>query len=210
MGENENGEGNGTVYADAWVVVVAYVAVAVAGGLAIWLAHRHDVTIAIGDGFEPFAVIYIVAQAIERFIQPFAGVSPSAKKKDDKKAELADTKVEQRAALATNEVEKAKEAAKEVAVKGKELAKIEADRVTAFWALATFLALIACGFLSLGLIQSVATVTDSGGEIPNWFKNADVIITGLAIGAGTKPLHDLIEVIQSKKQKAAGDTPSAA
>lgn len=53
--------------------------------------------------------------------------------------------------------------------------------------------------LGLGLIQSVALV--NGGHPSDFFRAVDVVITGIAIGAGTKPLHDLIEVVQETKKE---------
>jgi hypothetical protein len=33
----------------------------------------------------------------------------------------------------------------------------------------------------------------------------DVFVTGLVIGSGTKPLHDLITLVQEKKEEKSGD-----
>jgi hypothetical protein len=180
--------GGGTVFsAEKSYVIGAYVAVGVSILVAILLSEKNDVAIEVGEGFAPFAVIYIVAQAIERFIQPFTGFTVKAAEKSEAKAALAEGGTE----------------AGKAAAEKKRLEVIEADRAVAFWAVATCLALVICGALELGLIQSVASVSgDAGGAVPKWFNDIDVVLTGIAVGSGTKPLHDLIAFIQNAKQKA--------
>lgn len=50
--------------------------------------------------------------------------------------------------------------------------------------LASALAMVACGFFGLGLLHAFG---DTGAP-----RYVDVVVTGLGIGAATKPLHDLI------------------
>ena len=60
----------------------------------------------------------------------------------------------------------------------------------------SFLAMLASGSLGLLLLRSVGLT-----GAPVW---ADIFVTGLAIGSGTKPLHDLISNLQqSSSQKEA-------
>ena len=54
--------------------------------------------------------------------------------------------------------------------------------------LASALAMIACGFFGLGVMHAFG---DNGAP-----RYVDVIVTGLGIGAATKPLHDLIRGIE--------------
>jgi hypothetical protein len=164
---------------DQGYVLRAYVFVAGAIIAAVILTILiHAPAIVVAEGFAPFAVIYIVAQAIERLLQP---LSEFVGKADDVKE-----------AKKNEETERLK--------------LLETERAVYFWALATCIALFVCGVLGLGLIQSVAEV--GGGTVPGWFEALDVVITGLAVGAGTKPLHDLITVIQNTKKNTEGDTPA--
>lgn len=165
-----------------------YAAVVISGAIAVWLASKNDLTMEIGEGFAPFAVIYVVAQALERGLQPFTFLLGKAKEKSDVKQKLTVAKREE----AHDRVEKHE----------KKLGVIQADRTILFWAIATCPALLICGGLDLGLIQSIAHVTNASNEVPDWFDRADVVITGVAIGSGTKPLHDVLAFVQNAKQKA--------
>jgi hypothetical protein len=199
--------GEPTASADTMYVVGAYLVVVLGVIGAILLAEKEAITIKVTEGFAPFAVIYIVAQAIERLLQPISGFAFKAEEKEVTKTKLAQTKQQLAMARSANESGVAKDKAAEAAAHQKKLKAIQADRAVAFWAVATFLALLASGALELGLIQSVANVTGkSGGSVPDWFKNLDIVITGIAIGSGTKPLHDLIGVIQNAKQKSESST----
>lgn len=161
-------------------VVISYVAVIVGAVIALIARPHVDVPeIKIDEGFTALAVIYIAAQSIERFMQPLTEMFFGAKKKAEAK-------------------EKVRKGVNPAANK-EEVLQIEADRAVAFWAVATLLALGVCLILGLGLIESIASI--GGGKVPSLFKGADLVITAIAIGAGTKPLHDLIGVIQNSKQK---------
>jgi hypothetical protein len=172
----------GTETAPQWGYLIwGYGLVALAIAAAIVLAELTDVKIEVGEGFAPFAAIYIVAQAIERFIQPFTTFTVGA---DDKRKNKTDL-------LAAESVDDKKEGQKE-------LEAIHSNRSMAYWAAATVLALLVCGALGLGLIHSVAHLT--GGK--EWTEDLDIVITGIAVGSGTKPLHDLISFIKNTKENS--------
>ncbi len=63
------------------------------------------------------------------------------------------------------------------------------------------LAMIISGYLKAGVLP---TVGERG--IPTW---VDIVVTGLVIGAGTKPIHDLISNI-SASNEGKGKPPSVA
>jgi hypothetical protein len=62
-----------------------------------------------------------------------------------------------------------------------------ANRTVLIWGLATAVATVASAISGFYLLHSIAGVTWDG--IPVW---ADALITGLIVGSGTKPVHDLI------------------
>ena len=199
----ETGEsGGGSSPIDLWWLV-AYVAVAIAGVVAWCWAGEDEVTIVAAEGFASFAVIYVVAQAIERLLQPISEVFGKATQKKKAKEELARARV----ALASESQDSEAQRMRVVEAKSL-LGEIEAHRALLFWMLATVASLLVCGYLELGLIQSVAKVTGTDGEIPDHFHQLDVVITGIAVGAGTKPLHDTISFIQAAKQKAEDPKPA--
>lgn len=69
-------------------------------------------------------------------------------------------------------------------------AKLRADRTVFFWAIATIFGLGISGGFGFLLLQTV-----SSNHVNRLL---DLLVTGLTIGAGTKPMHDLITGIQSK------------
>jgi hypothetical protein len=182
-------------------VLLAYGLVVVAAVVAVKWAEKSDVAIKAAAGFASFAALYIVAQAVERLIQPLTYLVGKADQKKEAEKDLTDAKK----AVLEGSSGSATTAATTTVKKEAELEAIQAHRAILFWAIATAISLIVCGRLGLGLLQSVAEVTGSdGGGAPTWFRNWDVVITGIAVGAGTKPLHDLISFIQSKKEEAGG------
>jgi predicted ribosome-associated RNA-binding protein Tma20 len=191
---------------DIAYIVGSYIAVVLAAIVAILLASKNDVTIGVSEGFAPFAVIYLVAQAIERGLQPLSYLVGKAQEKSKVKDQLRKAKGARSLALLQNETETVASAATSILTKQKKLDVLLADRAILFWAIATVVSLLVCGFLELGLIQSIAKVTGDSGEVPDGFRYADVVITGIAIGAGTKPLHDFIALAQNAKQKADSGT----
>lgn len=71
------------------------------------------------------------------------------------------------------------------------MAQVRADKTVVFWALASICGLAISGSFGFLLLQAI-----SKSQHVN--QCLDLIVTGLVIGAGTKPLHDLITGIQSK------------
>ena len=159
----------------------SYVLVILAGIVAWWIYTKSDPAplIVNADTFSVFAPFYIAAQAIERFLEPAASrwnptTGQKGKLKDAKEA---------------NAGVKAAELA---------LAKAKASRAIPLWAAASILGLLVCSSLGLGLIAAVSS------EVPKseFVRTVDVLLTGLAVGAGTKPLHDLISGLEKAKEKA--------
>jgi hypothetical protein len=69
------------------------------------------------------------------------------------------------------------------------------ERAIIFWAIASICGLGISGGFGFFLLQSVASSHVN--------TVLDLAVTGLAIGAGTKPVHDLITSIQSKAASGA-------
>jgi hypothetical protein len=64
------------------------------------------------------------------------------------------------------------------------------------WGVATGLGFLLCAVLNITLLQAVRA--NGSGQPPFW---ADLLVTGLVVGAGTKPLHDLVANIERKNGK---------
>jgi hypothetical protein len=98
-----------------------------------------------------------------------------------------------------------------------ELDQRRADKGVAYWALATALGLLASATLGLYLLHVVGLRGDqltadgvwSGGILSaaGVRHMLDLLVTGLAIGAGTKPLHDLITNLQAAKYSKKDQRP---
>lgn len=187
------------------------------------------------EGLTIFAVFFVAALGIERLLEPIsrAIVAPikSEKRIAAEQAEakwiedLADaTTTQGRWVSAVQEVidhvpakespetTAANDAAKKVTAaattaqtSANETATAVAKHETAslggallLWTLATIVSMLAAAKLNLYFLHTIGI---SSG--PLWI---EILATGLIIGAGTKPLHDLIELI-SKKKDAADAVP---
>jgi hypothetical protein len=90
-----------------------------------------------------------------------------------------------------------------------ELNQRRADKAIAYWALASILGMLLSATLGLYLLHIVGLSSDglrtdgtwSGGILtPTGIRHMlDLLVTGLAVGGGTKPLHDLISNLQTAK-----------
>ena len=113
------------------------------------------------------------------------------------------------------------EAAQEAAAAAqKEHHQSQANRAVLMWATAAALAMLACASLGIFLLRSIETPSAVQGSTasasvrssstvpsaPSPAKNPnrllDLLVTGLVVGAGTKPLHDLISQIQTTSGKS--------
>lgn len=141
------------------------------------------------EGLTIFAVFFVAAAGVERFLEPFAGVISAITAKNEGDAtEKAVTAVATDAGDAPTKV-KALATAKAVSSTTSDVVKV------VFWAIATCVGIFAADKLDLLLLRQVGIAAAP----PNW----DILATGLIIGAGTKPMHDLIGLIEKKKETAA-------
>jgi hypothetical protein len=162
------------------VVFVGYVV-----SVVIWRAVRAE-PLRVGSDFSVFALLYIAAQATERVIEPLASFLLTT---DDMKGEM-------ETALA-GAMNAPGDAAKwGAAAEAKErLDQRQRARAYVLWAAATVVGMLASA--SIGVYLIAAVTLDQTPSVP-----VDILVTGLVIGGGTKPLHDLIARIESAKEKA--------
>ncbi len=192
--------------------------VIVAGGFAGTLIHDHwarAVSFVPPQGIGIFALFYIIAQVIERVQEPFVPYLGLAKdpgeERREKQEKLAKDKQEVEPAKLMNQLQA--KAALEMAVvaefncsermpgqptleedlanKERCVDQIRANLTVLIFGTSALLAMITSGYMKAGLLR---TVGESG--IPAW---VDIAVTGLIVGAGTKPLHDLISNISATK-----------
>jgi hypothetical protein len=133
-----------------------------------------------------FAPLYIFAQAIERLIEPFSSFLGAAK------ANGSEGLVSKNKAL-TNLYEAVKAGnAANIAGWQAALDKVRKNTAVIAWALASFLGMLASGAFGVFLVRAI------GFDIP---AEVDILVSGVAIGSGTKPLHDLISNLQKSKEQ---------
>ena len=170
-------------YGQLWYAVLAF-GIATAAFLAAWALHGNTSSTYRVDGqWSAFTGLFILALAIERALEPFSRkLGPdTTKRKDAKDRVLASTWADD---------------TKEIAVEC-QLAVEMCRRLTAVvtWGVATGLAFLLCAQLNITLMQAVRA--NGSGAPPFW---SDLLVTGLVVGAGTKPLHDLVSNIERGRQ----------
>lgn len=161
-------------------------------------------------GFTAFAPLYVLAQAIERFMEPFtkylgstSDQSGAKKNQTEAKKDLANQIVGMMdgappaGAPAGTPAATPASAADKLAV----VTRIRRNRTVIAWGIASAVAMVLCGIFGLQLLKTMGMDAHWGG--------LDVVITGLAVGSGTKPLHDLISNIQKAKDEKS-NPPQAA
>jgi hypothetical protein len=193
----------------AWATV-AVALTAAGGGAVIFLITDPDLHLDV-DGIAVFAPVFFAAQAIERLLEPLATFyDPTAPQKEEVKL-AREKKVRVEAALKSatatdptvmlnpdHELVKAMSSATDNELeKIRVLRKKRANRKLLWFMLATVLGCILAGFLGLGILQAMATA-----RLESYLGAIDVGLTGIVIGAGTKPIHDLIERVQKSKENA--------
>ena len=150
------------------------------------------------EGLTILAVFFVGALAIERLLEPIAGVLlPKAEKEAKAKntASAASQKVDAATIAgpgADKIIEEAGDALQTAAAAAKaELSDWVWARTILYWALASSIGIYVSAAMKLYLLRTVGI-----GDASRW---QEVLATGLIIGAGTKPLHDLTKLIVAQK-----------
>jgi hypothetical protein len=147
------------------------------------------------EGVSVFAVVIVVAAAIERLLEPLVSYW-GLTKKDEASGEVktARRNIGQASAPGAEDVTALTNAKASLDEAKKKLDQATTNRAIVVWTIATVLALLASGIVGLYMLRLVG--------VPEPPRGLDILITGLAIGAGTKPLHDLLTSIEKKKETA--------
>lgn len=168
-------------------------AVMVVVGLVTWL-----ITATLGTATAPppvavnglgiFAVFFVAALAVERLIEPITLL-------DRKKPELEKTAKETHKAAVTAandpQASDAQGTLEDAAADASAAAEVWATyRAIALWGLASLVGALAAALLNLHLLKT------AGIQTPSLY--LEILATGLIIGAGTKPLHELNKLVAAK------------
>jgi len=148
------------------------------------------------DGVTIFALVYIVAQAIERALEPLSHFFGVTNKSENAPSGATQTVITKSQAVKARDKAMQLDDREEAAAKAawwQEIADQIRRNTATLWAVASMIGMIFSGWLGLLLLHAV-----KAPNAPRWL---DIIITGVIIGGGTKPLHDLISNIQAAKEK---------
>lgn len=189
-------------------------------GLVCWAANRWiphaPVQISSAkpvDGLTIFAVFFVAALAIERLLEPLSNAllpkAPLAKDAHDalkqagsKASDYLDRAAEETSSTASSpeagSISAANTAIDAAASAVERLNVRQLQRATAFWAIATCLGILVAAAMNLYFMNTVGITAGQRWE--------EILATGLIIGAGTKPLHELVKLISSKSAAAEGDS----
>ena len=216
-----------------WWILLAFVILAAGTALSylIWRLVK-PTDFMPSSSYATYAGLFVMALAIERILEPFSGLFMPGTKEKKAKSNVAATHAKHvQAVAATNpsEATTAIQAQAKAAAAQKDFHRSQGIRAVLMWATAAVLAMLACAALGIFLLRSVETPSAAQGNpapttasspsaarpIPGPAKNPnrllDLLVTGLVVGAGTKPLHDLISQIQtsSGSSKARSSTWAA-
>jgi hypothetical protein len=187
------------VTADVEAVLIGYAIVVIGALVAIWLwSWRDPKDFTPGEGISVFAPLYILAQAIERLIEPFATYLGKASPEETPPGTpttgggVTGRKSKPDAQWLLNQAVAAGNAPA-AAIWSRVVDKIRRNTAVITWTLASALAMVFCGLFGLYLLRLVGFT-----DVP---RQVDIIISGLAVGSGTKPLHDLISNVQKAKEQ---------
>lgn len=175
--ENANQEG-----ADHRWVIVAFAAVFIG-----WFLARDSTTpaVTLAPEIGLFGLLYVLAQAIERVLEPIVSLDPFKTVFERRR---------NRAAAASRAAPEDESKKQDAVAAQADIKRWKANRAVVIWALATVIGMWVSSRIGVYLLDIVIETAD-GQAGPD--RTLDVAVTGLAIGGGTKPLHDLITRIQA-------------
>jgi hypothetical protein len=191
--------------------------VVLAAVLSVALLYDEETTLSIKpEGIAIFAPLYVAAQAIERLLEPLASLilTPNAEKNEVKEAREVKLRVtavaramaiaqpgavNERGLLTGGSVPDERAAAVNEQTALGRLRHKKSVRKLVFWALASIVSVVVTAAFGLGIFAAMAESTESWTDFQH---QLDVALTGLVIGAGTKPLHDLITRLEKAKDNA--------
>ena len=164
---------------NAWLIIGAYALVGLSCLLgymmaAHWIKPTPLRLVSI-EGLTLFAIFYIFAAAVERLVEPLKNLIFDGRKKK---------------AINKRDHGKAAGNIQQAANGQAEINQTRADSGIVTWAFATSFSILGTSATGLFFLHAIGIE-----GVSLWL---DILITGLAIGAGTKPLHDLIGYIENK------------
>lgn len=186
-----------------WIAGYGSIVVGFIGGLALYDLLK-PTEFKPAAGFDAFAVFYIVAQSLERFFEPvsnFVKGSVGAGQQSTKPEAEAKRDAALTLAYSAPAAPESAAAAQEASTAQATLEQIRANAAILIWGLQSGLSMLLGGAVGLFLLRGVGAQ-----GVPVW---ADLFVTGIAVGGGSKALHELIKSVQLTKEEKQ-DPPEVA
>ncbi|MGI5145389.1 hypothetical protein ACQEVC_03140 [Plantactinospora sp. CA-294935] len=181
----DGGSRPGTAPASLGAVFTAFVLIGAAGfgSWTIWSRGGSAETMQPPDTVAVFGVLIVFAAAVERILEPFSRWLPG------RRVEAAAQRAEADLANLSREATPAEQTA--VAALREQADRGRGNRTVVAWGIAVAVATLASTAGGFYLLHAIAGPEWKG--LPVW---VDGIVTGIMVGSGTKPMHDLISRIQ--------------
>jgi hypothetical protein len=145
----------------------------------------------IGNQMSTFGALFVFAAAVERVLEPVSHWLPGRRTKAD---------FEQTVAAMANRDPRVSLA--HVAAAKARMDRARSNRTVLVWGLATGFATVLSAWGGFYLLHMLSA-NPNWDLVPGW---VDALVTGLVVGSGTKPLHDVINRVQQTKEKAEDPT----
>jgi hypothetical protein len=167
--------------AHPWAVMLGLGAAA-AGGLGAWNINQmmSPAVFEVGSDLSTFLAMFVFATAVERILEPITRWMPGRVEQERYEKAIAD--MDNGVPGATNAAATYKAA----------MDRARGARGVIMWGLATGLSTVLAAGAGFYLLRQIAA-TPTWNGVPVW---VDALVTGLVVGSGTKPLHDLITRMQ--------------
>ena len=171
--------------AHTWAIIVAFGLVAL--GLLVARAIPEKETFRLGSTAATYGGLLVFAGAIERLLEPFSHWLPGLSARNDYDHAVAGM-------MNSDAVTLSKVAAAKAAME-----RAISDRAVLVWGIATAVSTAVASASGFYLLRAIAS-DNWMPTVPYWI---DAVITGLVVGSGTKPLHDLITKAQTSKTSSS-------
>lgn len=169
-----------------------------------------DIIINPMEGISIFAIFYFIAQFSERVTEPFSNIifenSPIKIEKNKRKITAFEMKINE--ALKINPDADVQEWEEKIEKLSKENSDESNKRIVMLWFVASFIGVVFTA-VTFGLFKIVGAACNSCIQPNSWYPLSwnsfffnphvlDSFISGMIIGGGTKPLHDIISYIEKQ------------
>jgi hypothetical protein len=169
-------------------ILTSLLVVAIAGGVA-WMLPKAT-TFHVGTATAAYGVVFVFAAAVERLLEPLSHWLPGRGARNAYDATVA-AMMNGHPAADLTAVARSKAA----------FDRSVANRAIVLWGVATAVATVVSAASGVYLLHMVASDSWNPAAIPGWI---DAIVTGLVVGSGTKPLHDVITKVQTTRGTEGG------